>query len=576
MTQQPTSVRRRGCRFALWAVLLGSLPFAMAAEKQPPAAKTAPPPAAKKPVPKKPAPPKPAEMPAAASQPVEGQAAEPAAPATLSMDFVAADLVDVVKAISVQSGLDVVVAGGVGTSITVHLTNKPVEAALELIASANELAFRKVHDTYVIGTRDAIEKAFPEGVVTEVVKVSRAPIETITGAVAAAHPGVVVTPGAEGRAVLLSGGKEAVAASQQLVSQLDSQLPEIPQPAPPTTPAKITAAYKPQHATLPLLQAFLTRLGLGVEVAVDEQVQVLTLRGEPELIDQAKAILKEIDVPAKAEPAPQKVEDPQLASRLLVSYASPEEVCRALTAAFGEKLKVAPVAGSRQLILSGPEALVESAARLTTQLDEAPLQIGLDLALVSLPEKLPDALAAVFGSEGTDDAPKPEGVASAGVTFAKILEAIEAEPTAAVLSRTRLDTIEGKAAALSVGNTQGGAAAGKQADSAGTGFKLEVTPTVDRDQQLTLSVTATLTALSGYTPDRRPVLASREAKLTLRLHDGETAVVGGVLTAREVEEISKTPVLGHLPFFGIFFTKQSVSTEHSSVRLLVSPRIVRE
>jgi len=89
-------------------------------------------------------------------------------------------------------------------------------------------------------------------------------------------------------------------------------------------------------------------------------------------------------------------------------------------------------------------------------------------------------------------------------------------------------------------------------------------------------VTATLTALSGYTPDRRPVLASREAKLTLRLHDGETAVVGGVLTAREVEEISKTPVLGHLPFFGIFFTKQSVSTEHSSVRLLVSPRIVRE
>jgi len=52
--------------------------------------------------------------------------------------------------------------------------------------------------------------------------------------------------------------------------------------------------------------------------------------------------------------------------------------------------------------------------------------------------------------------------------------------------------------------------------------------------------------------------------------------VGGVLTAREVEEISKTPVLGHLPFFGIFFTKQSVSTEHSSVRLLVSPRIVRE
>jgi type II secretory pathway component GspD/PulD (secretin) len=489
------------------------------------------------------------------------------------MDFVAADLVDVVKALSVQSGIDVVVAGGVGNSITVHLTNKPLEAALGLIASANQLAFRKVHDTYVIGTRDAIEKAFPEGVVTEVVRFSRASVETIKGAVTAAHPSVVVTPGAGGNAALLSGDKESVAAAQRLIAQIDGQLPE-PTPA---APAKITAAYRPQHATLPLLQTFLTRLGLGVEVGVDEQVQVLTLKGEPEFVEQAKAILKEIDVAPKAEPAPQKAEEPLIANSLLLSYASPEEVCGALTAAFGEKLKVAPVAGSRQLILTGPAALVESAGRLATQLDEAPLQIAVDLALVSLPEKLPDALAKVFSrADGVEGAPAQSGIADLSeVAFAKILEAIEAEPTAAVLSRTRLDTIEGKAASLSAGNTQGGASAGKQSDSAGTGFKLEVTPTVDRDQQLTLSLTATLTALSGYTPDRRPVLASREAKLTLRLHDGQTAVVGGVLTAREVEEISKTPVLGHLPFFGIFFTKQSVSTEKSSVVLLVSPRIGR-
>jgi len=60
----------------------------------------------------------------------------------------------------------------------------------------------------------------------------------------------------------------------------------------------------------------------------------------------------------------------------------------------------------------------------------------------------------------------------------------------------------------------------------------------------------------------------------IRMRDGQTLILTGVITDRDVADVSKWPVLGDLPFFGQFFRKSSVNREKQELVIVVTPRIV--
>src|SRR5947209_9838250 len=75
----------------------------------------------------------------------------------VSVDFVEADLGDVVKAISVQSGTNVVLAGAVKGKVTVRLKGTTLEEALRLITDQlDNVEFKRINSTYAVGSRDAL------------------------------------------------------------------------------------------------------------------------------------------------------------------------------------------------------------------------------------------------------------------------------------------------------------------------------------------------------------------------------------------------------------------------------------
>lgn len=60
----------------------------------------------------------------------------------------------------------------------------------------------------------------------------------------------------------------------------------------------------------------------------------------------------------------------------------------------------------------------------------------------------------------------------------------------------------------------------------------------------------------------------------IRMRDGQTLILTGVITDRDVADVSKWPVLGDLPFFGQFFRKSSVNRTKQELVIVVTPRIV--
>ncbi len=62
----------------------------------------------------------------------------------------------------------------------------------------------------------------------------------------------------------------------------------------------------------------------------------------------------------------------------------------------------------------------------------------------------------------------------------------------------------------------------------------------------------------------------------LRLRDGQTFVLGGVIREQDRSIIQKVPILGDLPLLGSLFRFQSNSNERREVALMVTPHILRD
>ena len=71
-----------------------------------------------------------------------------------------------------------------------------------------------------------------------------------------------------------------------------------------------------------------------------------------------------------------------------------------------------------------------------------------------------------------------------------------------------------------------------------------------------------------------PAIRTRKAETTVELHDGETFVIGGLLTTMETELVSKVPILGSIPLVGALFRNTSSQMSETELMILVSPQIV--
>jgi pilus assembly protein CpaC len=72
-----------------------------------------------------------------------------------------------------------------------------------------------------------------------------------------------------------------------------------------------------------------------------------------------------------------------------------------------------------------------------------------------------------------------------------------------------------------------------------------------------------------------PAIVTRRADTTVELGDGESFVIGGLVSRNTVSNVNKVPVLGDLPVIGAFFKNLNFHQEDRELMIVVTPRLVK-
>lgn len=111
------------------------------------------------------------------------------------------------------------------------------------------------------------------------------------------------------------------------------------------------------------------------------------------------------------------------------------------------------------------------------------------------------------------------------------------------------------------------------------GLKLEVEPTVYADEEVAIKVGLEVSSVSREITTRSGTLAyqigTRNAATTLRLRDGETQLLAGLISKEERSNSSRIPGMGDLPIAGRLFSNNRDDSNRTELVLAITPRILR-
>ena len=111
------------------------------------------------------------------------------------------------------------------------------------------------------------------------------------------------------------------------------------------------------------------------------------------------------------------------------------------------------------------------------------------------------------------------------------------------------------------------------------GLQLEVEPTVFADDDVGIKLGLEVSSVTGQVKSADGTLAyqigTRNANTVLRLHDGETQLLAGLISHDEEMSSTRVPGLGDLPIVGRLFSSQLDNGSHSELVLAVTPHVVR-
>lgn len=111
------------------------------------------------------------------------------------------------------------------------------------------------------------------------------------------------------------------------------------------------------------------------------------------------------------------------------------------------------------------------------------------------------------------------------------------------------------------------------------GLKLEVQPTVHLNNEVAIKVALEVSNATPLEPTRQGTIPvqvdTRNAQTTLRLHDGETQILAGLMRNDHGATGNKIPGLGDIPGLGRLFGSNKDTVGKSELVLSITPRVVR-
>jgi len=171
---------------------------------------------------------------------------------------------------------------------------------------------------------------------------------------------------------------------------------------------------------------------------------------------------------------------------------------------------------------------------------------------------------------------------------------LQNETNTRILAAPRLRAAEGKKTALKIGQevpvpvtTFTSAATGGAGNTfapatsfqyRNVGVNLEITPKVNASGEILLEMAAEFSlpgAPAAIGGQQLPTFLTRNVTGILRLRDGETALVGGLLSDLERESLTSALGVAKIPLIGRFLSQPKIEREQTEVLISITPHLVR-
>lgn len=111
------------------------------------------------------------------------------------------------------------------------------------------------------------------------------------------------------------------------------------------------------------------------------------------------------------------------------------------------------------------------------------------------------------------------------------------------------------------------------------GIKIEVEPRVHHNEEVTLKVKIEVSNIADYVEgtggQRQPVIGTRTIESNIRLKDGESNFLAGLIRSEESTSDLGIPGLSDLPIIGRLFTKSNTENRRTDIVLTLTPHVIR-
>ncbi|MFN2444314.1 MAG: secretin N-terminal domain-containing protein, partial [Vicinamibacterales bacterium] len=107
------------------------------------------------------------------------------------------------------------------------------------------------------------------------------------------------------------------------------------------------------------------------------------------------------------------------------------------------------------------------------------------------------------------------------------------------------------------------------------GVNIDITPRTHHDDDVSLAVRVEVSSISGTGFGGLPTFGNRSISTVIRLRDGETNMLAGLIRDDERRVLSGVPGLSDIPVIGKLFAHNRRQTQETDIILTLTPRIVR-
>jgi type IV pilus assembly protein PilQ len=312
-------------------------------------------------------------------------------------------------------------------------------------------------------------------------------------------------------------------------------------------------------------------------VVADKRTASIVVSGPSAVVERARTLIAALDRRSASR-----------STAIAMRYVKASEALKAIQAT----LQIAPPSSAfasdqqNQVVLTGTDDFIAQVRALVARVDRPGRQVRYDVRVTDIVPTENSNIGVLFG--GADINGQQQAASGSTVTtflrnsllINATINALVSKGDARILARPSISSLNNVQASLLVGQQYpivyfDARTGTQQVQFVNVGVNLTVTPTIGTDGAITTDLETDYSQVTGLVQSF-PVITTRKAQSTLRVHDGETIVIAGLFSDVDSRTLTKVPYLADIPLIGEIFKDRQRNHNRDEVVFFITPHLVTD